>query len=78
MELCELSQVREQVGDLLTSAVPERARLERLYNDLGAAESLMASPMFEAPEESRPVSNLEEWIRDLLREAQGIFEAVPA
>ena len=74
MELCELSQVREQVRGLLTSAVPERARLERLYNDLGAAESLMASPMFEAPEESRPVAKLEDWISDLVTEAEEISQ----
>ena len=71
MELCELSQVREQVRDLLTSGVPERARLVRLYDALGAAEWLLASPMAEVPEESRPVAGVEDWVRDLIREAQG-------
>jgi len=73
MELCELSRVREQIRDLLTSAVPERARLVRLYDDLGAAEWLLSSPMIEVPEESRPVAGVEGWVRDMIREAQGIL-----
>ena len=78
MELCELSQVREQVRDLLTSGVPDGAALLRVHDDLAAAEGLLATPMAEVPEELRPVAGVEDWVRDMIREAQGILEAVPA
>ena len=76
--LSDVNRVKNQVRGQLIFGVPDGARLLRVYDDLGAAEAVLASPMIEVPEESRPVSKLEDWIRDLLREAQGILEAVPA
>ena len=76
--LSDVNRVKNQVRGQLIFGVPDGARLLRVYDDLGAAESLMASPMIEVPEESRPVAGVEAWVRDLIREAQGILEAVPA
>ena len=60
------------------SGTPDGARLLRVYDDLGAAEAVLASPMIEVPEESRPVAGVEAWVRDMIRDAQGILEAIPA
>ena len=76
--LADVNRVKNQVRGKIIFGVTGGARLLRVYDDLGAAEAVLASPMIEVPEESRPVAGVEAWVRDLIREAQGILEAVPA
>ena len=72
--LSEVNRVKNQVRDHLISGVPDGARLLRVYDDLGAAEAVLASPMIEVPEESRPVAKVEDWVRSLLREGEDISQ----
>ena len=73
MDLCELNQMREQVTAkraqvrrLLSS--PDSGHVVRLYDSLGVAEDLLHSPMVDVPEDDRPVTGVEDWIRGLLVE----------
>ena len=85
MDRQELDQVKQQLADmtagvrrLLCSASSQGADLVKIYEDLQGAEYLVSSPMIEAPEEDRPITGVDDYVRATILAAQGILEAVPA